>query len=146
VLKRDLILQLIEELNRVTARVAALRGEGQLAAAEAEVDGAAQGLVGLDLGLTAGLAPAALVPLVGEPHRLAAAARLMLLRSDLAGDRGDEDAAGRWYGNAVEVWLEAAAAGAPLDAEAREAIEAWPAGTLSARGRELRARLPPAGR
>src|SRR5262249_46336331 len=64
---------------------------------------------------------------------------------DLAGDRGEEDAAGRWYGNAVEVWLEAAAAGVPLDAEAREAIEAWPPGTLSARGRGLRARPPPRG-
>jgi hypothetical protein len=142
-LKRDLILRMIEELNRVIARVATLRSRGQVAAAEAEVDGAASSLVGMDLALTAGLSPGALVPIVGEPQKLSAVARLMLLRSDLAGDRGDEDAAARWYGQAVELWLEAEAAGAPLDAEAREAVDAWPEAALSPRGRELRARRPP---
>jgi hypothetical protein len=141
-LKRDLIQRMLEELNRVIARVATLRREGQLPAAEAAVDAAAASVVGMDLALTAGLSPAALVPLVGEVQKLSAVARLMLLRSDLAGDRGDEDGAARWYGQAVEVWLEAEAAGAPLDAEAREAVDAWPESALSARGRELRARSP----
>ena len=140
-LKRDLILRIVEELNRVVARVEALRQQGAAAAAQAEVDSTAAGVVGIDLSLAAGLGPTALVPLVGEPVKLAALARLMLLRSELAGDRGDAPGATTWQSRAVELYLEAAASGATLDEVAREVVEAWPEEALSARGQALRRRL-----
>jgi hypothetical protein len=73
--------------------------------------------------------------------KLAALARLMLLRSELAGDRGDAPGATTWQSRAVELYLEAAASGATLDEVAREVVEAWPEEALSARGQALRRRL-----
>jgi hypothetical protein len=143
-LKRDLILRIIEELNRVVAKVLALRQKGELAAAQAEVDAAAGSLAGMDLTLAAGLGPAALARQVAEPVKLAAVARLMLLRALLAEDRGDETGATTWESRGVELCLEAAAAGATLDQAEREAVDAWPEEALSARGRALKGQLPKA--
>jgi predicted phage gp36 major capsid-like protein len=140
-LKRDLILRMIEELARVVASVAALRRRGAAPEAAEEVEDAARTLLGVDLGLAAALDPAALARQMADPVRVATLARLVHERAAVARDAGEPLPAAAWARRAVELWLEAGAAGAELDDEALAAIAAVPAESLGGRQKKLREAL-----
>ena len=140
-LRRDLIVRMIQDMARVLARLLGLRAKGLLPEAVAEVEVATKGLLGLDLRLVEVLDPAVLATQLGDPDRIAVLARLAQARGELAGDAGDPAAAASWSLKAVELWLEAGAAGATLDDEALRAIAAFPPDALGARQRQLRAAL-----
>lgn len=139
-LKRDYILRIIEQLAQALASVLKLRKKGAHPAAIAEVESAAAGIAGLDLRMAASVDAATLAGHVQEPARLAALARLLEERAEIAREQGDAGEDG-WRRKAVEVWLEAGARGAVLDAGARAAIAAYPADGLTARAQGLRAAL-----
>ncbi|WP_242395220.1 hypothetical protein [Anaeromyxobacter oryzisoli] len=139
-LQRDWILRLAEQLSQAIARVAALRRQGRADEAVKEIANAAAGLAGIDLAMAASVDAAMLAGFVKEPPRTAALARLMLERAEVARDAGDGPGDRAWRRRAVELWLEAGAAGAELDADARAAVAAQPADALSPRARALRDR------
>ena len=105
-----------------------------------EIANAASGLAGIHLAMAASVDAASLAGFVKEPARTAALARLMLERAEVARDAGDAPGEVAWRRRAVELWLEAGAAGAELDEVARAAVAAQPAEALSPRARALRDR------
>ncbi len=123
-LKRDYILRILEQLNQALARSVKLRASGDLAGAIREAEGAAGGVAGLDLRMASSVDTATLARHLGDPVRMAALARLMHERADLAGAQGDQGAAQGWHERAVALWRAAAAAGAELDPVARAALDA----------------------
>ena len=123
------------------ARLMGLRAKGLFPEAVAEVEAASKGLLGIDLRLVEVLDPAVLAAQFGDADRIAMLARLVQARGELAGDAGDLAAAASWSLKAVELWLEAGAAGATLDDEALRAIAAFPPEGLGPRQRQLRAAL-----
>jgi hypothetical protein len=139
-LERDLILRLVQDLARVLARVLGLRKQGATPEAIAEVETASASLFGLDFRVIAALDAGLLASQLRDSERVAALARLVGARADLAEDGGDPLAAG-WRRKAVELWLEAGAAGASLDDEALRAIAAHPRDDLGPRQQRLRAAL-----
>ena len=139
-LHRDWILRVVEQLTQALARALALRKQGRREEAVREVAAAAASIAGIDLGMASSVDAATLAGLVREPVRSAALARLMLERAELAREAGDAAGEGAWRRRAVELWLEAGAAGAELDETARAAIAAQPEDALSARARGLRAK------
>lgn len=143
VLRRDFIQRMIEQLAAVLAATLNLRRAGAHEEATRQLEEAARALVGLDLRMLEGLDPGAVAGLVGEAERLVVLARLCHERAEVARDAGS-GAEGAWRRRAAELWLEAAGRGAPLDAEARGAIDAIAEGGLSARAERLRSGLPPA--
>jgi len=137
-LKRDLILRMLEELARALARALALRRRGALPEAAEEVEAAAKSLLGVDLEMVAALDPAALARQLADPVRVAVLARIVHERAAVASAAGEPLAAAAWARRAVELWLEAGAAGAELDDEALGAIAALPPEALEGRQRKLR--------
>ncbi|BDG03877.1 hypothetical protein [Anaeromyxobacter oryzae] len=137
-LQRDWILRIVEQLAQALARVAGLRKQARTEDAVKELAGAASGLAGIDLHMAASVDAATLAGLVREPVRMAVLARVMLERAEIARDLGDAAGDLAWRRRAVELWLEAGAAGAALDDDARAAIAAHPADALSVRARGLR--------
>lgn len=137
-LRRDLILRMIEELARAVAAALTLRRRGATPEAAAELENAARSLLGLDLGVSAALDPAALAAHMGDPVRVGVLARLVHERAAVAREAGEAAAAAGFARRAVELWLEAGAGGAELDDEALGAIAAFPAEGLEGRHRKLR--------
>lgn len=123
-LKRDYILRILEQLNQALGRIVKLRASGDLAGAIREAEGAAAGVAGLDLRMASSVDTATLARHLGDPVRMAALARLMHERADLAAAQGDAAAARGWRERAVALWRAAAAAGAELDPVARAALDA----------------------
>src|SRR6266498_3036650 len=109
-LKRDYILRIVEQLALALASVLRLRKKGAHDEAIAEVASAAAGIAGLDLRMAASVDAATLSTHVPEPPRLAALARLLLERAEIAREQGDAGELA-WRRKAVEVWLEAGARG-----------------------------------
>jgi hypothetical protein len=132
-LQRDLILRLVQDMARLLARALGLRKQGLTELAVQEVEAGSASLFGLDLGVVAAVDARQLV----EPARIAALARLVAVRGHLADDAGDP-AAALWRRRAVELWLEAAAAGETLDEEALRAVAVHPMEDLGPRQRRLR--------
>jgi hypothetical protein len=152
-LERDLILRLIQDLARLVARVMGLKKRGEVAEAAAEVETAARSLLGLDWRIVLALDPSLLASQLAQPGKTTALASLCWLRAGLEADlpvgaehgpaeagarSGDADVLRR---KAVELWLEAGAAGAELDDDALRAILAQPGGTLGPRHETLRRAL-----
>ena len=135
-LERDLILRMVQDLRRLVARVLGLRARGQLAEAASEVEAASASLLGLDWRLVERLDAGLLATQLGASARASALATLCSTRAGLPG--ADEGALRR---KAVELWLEAGAAGAELDETALRAILAQPEGTLGPRHEALRRAL-----
>ncbi|ACL65070.1 conserved hypothetical protein [Anaeromyxobacter dehalogenans 2CP-1] len=141
-LRRDFIQRMLEQLGWALAGVLKLRRAGAHEQAVQQLESTATGLVGIDLRMVASVESATAAALVAEPERLLVLARLCLERAEIAREQADPLEAG-WRRRAVELWLEAAGRGAPLDAESRAAVEAEPEEALSPRARTLRAALPP---
>jgi hypothetical protein len=140
-LERDLILRLIQDLARVVARVLGLKKRGEVAEAAAEVETASKSLLGLDWRLVQALDASVLASQLAAPPRTAALATLCWLRADLEARPGPATDPAPLRKKAVELWLEAGAAGAELDDDALRAILAQPAGTLGPRHETLRKAL-----
>jgi hypothetical protein len=141
VLRRDLILRMIQDMALLMARLLGLRAKGLVPEAVAEVEAASSSLLGLDLRLVEALDPALLATQLSDPVRIDVLARLVNARADLCRDAGEAAAAAGWSRKAVELWLEAGAAGATLEEDALRAIAAFPPDGLGARQRRLRAAL-----
>ncbi len=123
-LKRDYILRILEQLNQALARILKLRASGDLAGAVREAEDAAGGVAGMDLRMAGSVDTATLVRHLADPVRMAALARLMHERAELAAAQGDQPGERGWRQRAVELWRAAGAAGAELDPVARAALEA----------------------
>ena len=136
-LQRDLILRLVQDMARLLARALGLRKQGLTEQAVREVEAGAASLLGLELGVVAAVDAATIARQLGQPARMAALARLVSLRADLADDTGDL-AAALWRRRAVELWLEAAAAGELLDDDALRHVAVHPRDDLGPRQRKLR--------
>ncbi|MGC4000129.1 MAG: hypothetical protein QM767_22915 [Anaeromyxobacter sp.] len=142
-IRKDYILRMIEELATAVARAMGFRRQGLLDEAIRVVEEASRSVVGMDLELAGAVDAATLAGMLTDPSRMAALARLMLERAEIAADLGDGALDAAWRRRAVELWLEAFAAGgeARLDAVAREAVVTAPEDALSPRARALRAQL-----
>src|SRR5512142_2967368 len=114
-LKRDYILRILEQLNQAIARILKLRARGDLAGAVRETEDAAGGVAGMDLRMAGSVDTATLVRHLADPVRMAALARLMHERAELAAAQGDQAGERGWRQRAVELWRAAGAAGAELD-------------------------------
>jgi hypothetical protein len=136
-LQRDLILRLVQDMARLLARALGLRKQGLTELAVQEVEAGSASLFGLDLGVVAAVDAGNVARQLVEPARIAALARLVAVRGHLADDAGDP-AAALWRRRAVELWLEAAAAGETLDEEALRAVAVHPMEDLGPRQRRLR--------
>jgi hypothetical protein len=144
VLREDFIERMIRQLAQAVAGILGLRKRGRLDEAEAEVLAAIAGLGRIDPRLLdASDAPRLLdasdavtvASLVRETGQLQVLARLLAERAEIQADRIRDAEAARSRRKAVELWLEAALAGATLDADARRRIAAFVAegGALSPR-------------
>ena len=141
VLRRDWVQRMIEQLAAAVARIAGLRRAAALDEARAEVAAAASSIAGVDPAMVAGVDSASVTALVRDPDRLAVLARLLLERASIEADAGDAASAAAWRQRAVEIGIEAVAAGAALDPELRAAIHGHPEAELAERQRGARSRL-----
>lgn len=139
-LERDLILKMVQDLARVLARALGLRKQGMTPEAVAEVETAAASLIGLDLKVVTALDAGVIAKQLVAPERIGGLARVVWARADLAADAADLGEP-LWRRKAVELWLEAAAAGETLDDEALRAIASHPAADLGPRQQRLREAL-----
>jgi hypothetical protein len=140
-LRRDWIHRMIEQLAAALARIVGLRQAGRLDEARGEIERAAGGIAGVDLRMLEAVDSAQAAALVRDPDRVAALARLALERAEIEAASGDAARERAWRRRAVELGLEAALAGAPIDAEVRAAALAGPDDAVAPRYREVRARV-----
>lgn len=134
-LREDFIERMIRQLAQAVAGILGLRKRGRLDEAEAEVLAAIAGLGRIDPRLLDASDAVTVASLVRETGQLQVLARLLAERAEIQADRIRDAEAARSRRKAVELWLEAALAGATLDADARRRIAAFVAegGALSPR-------------
>lgn len=91
--ERDYVVRLIRELARVLARALQLRRAGKLEEARAELEAACGGLLGVDFHTLVLLDAAAAADVLATAPRVAALARLVAERAELAETDGDHNGA-----------------------------------------------------
>ena len=94
--QRDYVLRAIEAFARALAAIVALRQAGQIEAARHELDRAARGLIGADLGLIDAVGLEAVAAQVDGRENLARLAALLSERAELERAGGDAATAARW--------------------------------------------------
>lgn len=122
-LRRDYIHRMIEQLTQALARILGLRKQGLLDEAARAVADAAGGIAGMDLGMAASVDAATLARHLADPDKMAALARLLLERGEIAAAAGDAAGAATWRGKAVALGREARRAGGTLDEVLAAAVE-----------------------
>jgi len=108
--QKDYVLRAIEAFARAVAAVVTLRREGQTEQARHQLDEAARGLIGADLGLIEAVGLEAVAARVDGRENLARLATLLAERAEVERASGDEAAAARWGARAAT--LQARALGA----------------------------------
>jgi hypothetical protein len=130
--REDLVERMVKALAAALARMMGLRARGEPAAAREEADATLASL-GVDPRLLDAADPALLASML-DPHRLAAAGRLLEARALAELDAGEPARAEATRAKGVALLLEAARTGT-LDAEAREALRRLVAAAVPGPGR-----------
>ncbi|HTE49402.1 MAG TPA: hypothetical protein VK698_00905 [Kofleriaceae bacterium] len=134
----DYILAMVKQLANFLARMARRRGEGKLEDALDEADRAWSELFEIPRDLCDAVDSSTLAGLLGHPERIRAAAQLFWEEGRIHTARGDAMVAALKYRRALELILEARAAGATEadDAAVLELSRLIPVGDLDARYRD----------
>jgi hypothetical protein len=101
--QRDYVLRAIEAFARAVAAIVALRQTGQVEQARQELDRAARGLTGADLGLIEAIGLEPVAAQVGGRENLARLATLLAERAEVERASGDPAAAERWASRAAKL-------------------------------------------
>jgi hypothetical protein len=125
VLREDLIERMIRQLAQALDRILGLRRRRQLDEADEEVTAAVASLGRIDPALLDASDTATLAALAREPSQLLVLARLSAERAEIRAEGARDAEATRWRRKAVELWLEAALAGAALDGDALRWVTAF---------------------
>lgn len=99
--QRDYVLRVIEAFAKALAAIVALRKEGQTDTARHELDRAARGVIGADLGLIDAVGLDAVAAQVAGDESLARLVALLAERAEVERAAGNEGAAARWSGRAA---------------------------------------------
>ncbi len=131
-IERDYIMRLVQQLAAVMRRILRLQEQEKYDQAQQEVEEAYGELLGLERELLMSLAPATAAPLLGEAGKIKIAARLLQAEADLAGRRGDAEAALRLRSRALEFYLEALAVAEQVEDDDYATLRLWSAETEQA--------------